>query len=326
MPDTILQIERQEAIEQRYNRALIDRKIRQEIEDSPVMQLKINKSLELLDQWMAMPWYPAKRARLDALKPHVSKSLIENIFIGIAYFQQAVLFTSAVGQLAGRLGLPEKRDALLTMGEILAILCRTDAFDIGRKTKMDSLLLISRIPLSQELNEFIWSSAFLPPMVCEPLEIRKNYDGVYLSHKESMLLGAQNHHEGNICLDVLNLINKVPLKLATDFLCKVEEDPNSEFTVEKAKAKALKKGKVITDAKAEIIVQNQKEHWHRFKKVGYAFYQLMVQMGNTFHLPHKYDKRGRLYAMGYHITTQGTSFKKASIELANEEIVEGVPV
>jgi DNA-directed RNA polymerase len=51
----------------------------------------------------------------------------------------------------------------------------------------------------------------------------------------------------------------------------------------------------------------------------------MVQCGNHFYLTHKVDKRGRIYACGYHINTQGTAFKKAQLELVNEEIVTGVP-
>jgi DNA-directed RNA polymerase len=69
----------------------------------------------------------------------------------------------------------------------------------------------------------------------------------------------------------------------------------------------------------------QIEHWKHFKKQGYEFYKLMTRTGNRFYLTHAVDKRGRAYARGYHITSQGTSFKKAMIELAQEEIVEGVP-
>ena len=51
----------------------------------------------------------------------------------------------------------------------------------------------------------------------------------------------------------------------------------------------------------------------------------MVSQGNRFYLTHKVDKRGRIYAQGYHITTQGTAFKKAMIELAEPEFIEGAP-
>jgi DNA-directed RNA polymerase len=49
----------------------------------------------------------------------------------------------------------------------------------------------------------------------------------------------------------------------------------------------------------------------------------MVEMGNRFYLTHRYDKRGRTYAQGYHVNTQGNCWNKAVIELADEEVVEG---
>jgi len=51
----------------------------------------------------------------------------------------------------------------------------------------------------------------------------------------------------------------------------------------------------------------------------------MVSQGNEFYLTNKVDKRGRIYSQGYHINTQGTSFKKAMIDLAHEELVTGMP-
>lgn len=189
------------------------------------------------------------------------------------------------------------------MAEILAVLCLTDAYDINKANKMASLVLVSRIPLSDQLIQFINDSAYLPPMVCEPLELENNYSSGYLSHKDSLILGNGNHHEGDICIDVLNRINKVALKLDTQFLSKVEEEPTFELDT------------------PEKILQ-----WDNFKRQSYSFYKLMVNQGNEFYLTNKVDKRGRIYASGYHITTQGTAFKKSCIELAKEEIVQGMPM
>jgi hypothetical protein len=163
-------------------------------------------------------------------------------------------------------------------------------------------MLVSRIPLSSALIKFVENSSYLPPMVCEPLELTTNYCSGYLSHKDSLILGKSNHHDGDICLDVLNTINKVELQLDTKFLSTVEETPTFELDT------------------PEKIAQ-----WDRFKRQSYKFYSLMVSQGNRFYLTHKYDKRGRIYAGGYHINSQGTAFKKASIELAREELVEGMP-
>ena len=37
------------------------------------------------------------------------------------------------------------------------------------------------------------------------------------------------------------------------------------------------------------------------------------------YINHKPDTRGRIYAVGYYINPQGTSFKKAMLQLANKE-------
>lgn len=327
MTDTMKQIVLQEDIERKYNRALIDRRISEEIDASPAMQDKIADGEQRLINWLSQSYYPSKDARLAKLDQSKLKSLIHNIFVGVAYCQEPTLLTSITGQLAGRLGMEDKKESILTLAEILAILCNTDAFDMARMGAMSSWYLLSRIPLSQELQKFIWGSAYLPPMVCTPLELKTNRDSGYLSHKESLILGNGNHHDGDICLDVLNKMNQVPLALALDFMCKVEEDPNQEFTIEKVKENALKKkGEIYTDAEARKIVMLQIEHWKHFKSQGYEFYRIMAVTGNRFHLTHAVDKRGRAYARGYHITTQGTAHKKACVELADAEIVEGVPL
>jgi DNA-directed RNA polymerase len=41
-----------------------------------------------------------------------------------------------------------------------------------------------------------------------------------------------------------------------------------------------------------------------------------------FYLTHKYDKRGRVYCQGYHINYQGAPWNKATIQLADKELVE----
>ena len=325
MTDTILQIARQEDIEKRFNRKHIDGYIREEIQANADVQAKIEHGVRLLTNWMSGEYRELKAARIEQLKQLDLHKLVTDIFVGIAYVRTPELFTSVSSQLASRLGFDDKSESIRTMAEIMAVLCNTDAYDIDKADKMSSLMVMSRIPLSDKLHEFIDQSAYLPPMVCEPLELNGNYDSGYLTHRDSLILGNGNHHDGNICLDVLNTLNKVALKLDTDFLCSIEENPNSEFTVEKAIEAAAERGKIINELQALEIVRDQMDNWNKFKEHSYALYLLMHQTGNRFHLTHKVDKRGRIYSQGYHITTQGTAFKKACIELANEELVTGVP-
>lgn len=292
----------QEMIERRYNRKHIDLYIREEIENDPEMREKRKQGVALVEDWMAGTYYESKMKRIEQLKSLCLDEMVTDIFVGVAYCQRETLFTSVSAQLASRLKFSDKVDAIKTVAELLAVLCQTDAYDIDKVDKFASLTVISRIPLSQTTLNFIEQSEYLPPMVCPPRKLKSNFSSGYLTHNDSLILGKGNHHDGNICLDVLNKMNQVPLKLCTEFLSTVEEVPT--FAID---------------------TPEQQEQWDTFKLQSYRMYSLMVEHDNRFYLTHKVDKRGRIYSSGYHITTQGTAFKKAMIELAEEELVEGVP-
>lgn len=294
--------EYQEMIEYQYSKKKIDTRIREEIELNPDMIEKRKFGVQLLEQWLSKTYYESKNKRLEQVKGMCLDTIVTSVFVGVAYYQREELFTSVSAQLAGRLGFDDKLDSIKIMAEIIAVLCETDAFDINKADRMASLMVQSRIPLSNTLIDAINHSEYLPPMVCKPNKLINNYSSGYLTEVGSLILGKGNHHEGDICLDVLNKMNQVELKLDKDFLSSVEEDPTFE-----------------------IKTLEQQELWKSFKQQSYRFYTLMFEQGNKFYLTHKVDKRGRIYSCGYHITTQGTSFKKAMIELANEEVVEGVP-
>lgn len=323
---TMKQIIFQEENEMRYNRKHIDGYIRAAIEGSSDMQARMAHGVELVNAYIAKEYsYESKNVRVAQLAGLDIPTLVLDMFVGVAYCLREELFTSVTAQLASRLKFSDKVEAIKTVGELLAVICATDAFDICKASKFDSLVVINRIPLDQKLIDFIEGSIYLPPMVCEPLELTNNFSSGYLTHNDSLVLGTGNHHDGDICLDTLNTMNKVALKLDTDFLSTVEEDPTNEITIDKVRADAAKKGKALTDGQAKEQVLKELEHWHRFKVQSYEFYLLMARQGNQFYLTHKVDKRGRAYCSGYHISTQGTSFKKACIELVREELIEGVP-
>jgi len=290
----------QEEIEKKFSRKQIDQKIREAILDNPVMVLKIEQGIQLIEDYRSKEYsYESKNQRVRQLAGLDLNQLVTDIFVGIAYCQPPELFTSVSAMLASRLKFDDKLEAIKTIAELIAVLCLTDAFDIIKEGRMGSLMVFSRIPLPEELIEFIEGSACLPPMICEPRDLRNNYDSGYLTHKESLILGSGNHHEGDLCLDVLNTMNKVALKLDLEFLSQVEEEPTKALTT-----------------------QDQIDNWKNFKKQSQRFYRLMVNYRNQFYLTHKVDKRGRIYCSGYHISSQGAPFKKAMLELVHEELVE----
>lgn len=293
----------QEYNELRYNRKHIDTKIKEAILDNPDMVAKMQDGIARIQQWMSGTYYQSKMDRIAQLRGLDLQVLVLDIFVGISYCQTPELFTSITAQLAGRLGFSDKREAITAVAEMVAVLCQTDAFDIQKANPMASLEIVSRIPLPVSLVEWIINSQHLPPMVCEPRELKHNFHSGYLTHNDSLMLGGpHNHHDGDLCLDVLNTMNKVALSLDLDFLSHVEEEPT--FVLD---------------------TPDKQRDWANFKKQSYCFYDLMASQGNRFYLTHKVDKRGRIYACGYHITTQGTAFKKAMLELADPEYVEGVP-
>lgn len=314
----------QECNEKRYSRKHIDGYIRAEIFDSEKLMLLVNKGIEMLTEWMNGDYYESKNKRLAQLKGFDIPAIVMDVFVGICYITQEELFTSVTSEMAGRLRFSDKTEAIITTAEIMAVLCQTDAFDIRKASKGASLVIQSNIKLSDKLMDYIEHSQYLPPMVCEPRELTNNFSSGYLTHDDSLILGAGNHHSGDICLDVLNIMNKVELSLDLDFLCKVEEDP-SDLSPEAMKASALKKGYIISNMDAELRSVEAMKQWNKFKKHSYRFYDLIQSQGNVFHLCHKVDKRGRIYCSGYHISTQSGSFKKAMIELAKQEYITGVP-
>lgn len=293
----------QEFNEKRYSRKFIDVYIREEIAASPMLMERVTVGADMLRQWLAGTYYDSKNERLSWLRNHDLEELVTDVLVSISYFVREELFTSVTAQIAGRLRFDDKPAAIKTMAEIIAVLSYMDVFSIRKKTKGSSMMVISHMPLSAKLLDHIEQSEYLPPMVCMPRKLTNNYSSGYLSHDDSLILKAGNHHDGDICLDVLNLMNSVPLSLSTDFLTKIEEVPSEPPTT-----------------------QDQLDNWNRFKVQSYRFYKLMVDQGNKFYLTHKVDKRGRIYAQGYHISTQGSSFKKAMIELHVKEHIEGVPL
>ena len=300
--ETIHKITQQELMEQRFSRKHIDAKIRKEIQDDAGMQAKLIEGERMVNEYMSGSYYESKMARIAQLENIDVSALVLDIFTGIAYCLRPELFTSVSAQMASRLKFSDRTEAITTVAELMAVLCQTDAFDIYKENKQASLMVVSCIPLSEHLIEFIENSQFLPPMVCEPLELTHNFSSGYLTHNDSLILGSGNHHDGDLCLDVLNTMGKVALKLDTDFLSTVEEEPTFDL-----------------DSQEKI------DPWKRFKEQSYMFYNLLATQGNRFYFNHKVDKRGRIYVMGYHISTQGTSFKKAMLEFANEEVVTGAP-
>lgn len=307
--------------ERQFNRRHIDGYIRAELfEGQENLWPEVAQGVELLNQWMDQQFYDSKAVRISHLRQLDLEKLVVEIFVGVCYVQEETPLVNIIGQLASRIGFDDKRDSIQTIAEVLAVLCETDVYDIRKPHPKASLYIKSNITFDERLSNFIAYSCYLPPLVCEPRELVNNRSTAYYTHESDSLIlgGGFNHHDGNICLDVLNSRNRVPLSLDVQFLCTVEEEPTHDLDV-------IDSDEDLSDWQIADMVRKQKQNWARYKEQSYYFYSLMVNQGNRFYISNKVDKRGRMYACGYHITPQGTSFKKAMINFADQEQVTGVP-
>lgn len=295
-------VEKQITVENRYNHQLIDARIKEYIQNSREMSPKVAKSTRLVYDYMDKDYYPSKNDRINQLELLNIEELVLDILVGVAHHLKPVLFTSVVAQIAGRLGFSDKTEAITTVAELLAVICEADLFDITKKDRMASLKIVSNMALNKELIISIEECQYLPPMLCKPALLEHNYSSGYLTHTESLILGTGNHHSGDICLDALNIMNSTALCLNKKFLDTVPEE-----------------------ATFDLDTPKKQEHWGKFKAQSAELYRSLGHQDTEFYLTHQYDKRGRIYCNGYHISTQGNAYKKAMIDLAHKEVVTGVP-
>lgn len=161
-----------------------------------------------------------------------------------------------------------------------------------------------------ELTPAVWQSLemfqYPLPMVIEPAELKTNLDNPYLTVEKKSVILNDNHHNGDVCLDHLNRMNKIRLKVNRDVVDTIhnswkhldKQRPGEDFGTFKKRQRAFDK----YDRTARKVIDIITEH------------------GNEFYLTHNVDKRGRTYCAGYHINHQGNSWNKAAILFANEEV------
>ncbi len=296
----------QEIIENSFNKKLL----REKLEHIVITEYPeyLDKSLELINKYLVKDYYPSKNARIEKLKEHDLERLVICLIAGTMQCQVAHPFTAICGELAGTVKGFNQPDAVKTVGELLAVMCNSDAYDINRKSD-DSFELVSRLKVPEKVLHWLENTQYLPPMIVKPLEVKNNRDTGYLTVKDSLVLGKGNHHNGDICLDAINIANSVQLKLDTQFVSSYELEFNPS---------TKPKRKAVTPAGLRTAVEN----FDLYKKMTYRTMSMIAQTQNEFYLTHRVDKRGRLYSCGFHINSQGTAYNKACIEFCEEEFID----
>ena len=161
------------------------------------------------------------------------------------------------------------------------------------------------IPLSvqKEIDQF----SFPLPMVVPPKEITNNRTTGYLTIPGSVIL-RDNHHDDDVVLEHLNAMNQIPLSLN-----------------EKVVSTIRNQWRNLDKQKEDETFQDYQKRLKAFEKYDTTSRDIidgLFMLGNEIYLTHKYDKRGRTYCQGYHVSYQSNDWCKAVIEFQNQEVCQ----
>lgn len=168
-------------------------------------------------------------------------------------------------------------------------------------------VFIVRFDITPDVQEEIDTYQYPLPMLVEPRELTNNRDTGYFTNKDSVIL-RNNHHEDDVCLDFLNKINRVKLRVNSD-----------SVAFNKNSWKNLERPKPGEDRKE---YQKRVKAFEKYDRTAREVHQHLDIAGGEFYLTHKYDKRGRVYSQGYHVNYQGNDWNKSTIEFANGESLD----
>ena len=306
--------ERQEEIENKLSKKHIHTKVLDELTSDLDMMDKIVEGIELLELWCNSPGeYTSQQARKDHIKEMDLKDIVETVYITTLALKRTTTLANLIGILALKLEFDESYQGFKAAGEIIALLCYTDVYDLDKPKKFDSIVVKPNYDLPEETKEYIENAQYLPPSICKPKYLIHNRSSGYRTIKRDSLIlgGAIHHHNEDICLEVLNRMNETALELNQDMLSIPQDYEGDLDTIEDFEGSALE---------YQRAVSQQKENWELFLRRADLAYSIVEDA--PFYLTHKVDKRGRIYSQGYAINVQGNSYQKASLDLYNKEIVE----
>ena len=307
----------QEKIEKTFSKKFITVQAVDDLLSCESIVNKLNHGVECLNTWLLQDHHIDKELRLLALLELDKCELVQQTVACISLECQKPMKLVSIASLCARhLNMSDKVEAIHTMAEVIAVLADTDLFDV-KKTK-EGWIVLSRVELDSEVTQYADNALYLPPLIIKPRKVRSNRDSGYITQRgESLILGFyENHHDDNICLDVINTLNSNEYELDTDFINQYEEQWHREEL-------SQQEYEELSHADREIYNMDAKT-WKKFQEQGKFFQHLMIHHGNSFYLCNKVDKRGRIYSSGYHVNVQGSSFKKAMVNFKHHEIPTGL--
>ncbi len=306
----------QEKIEKTFSKKFITAAAVDDLLTCESIVNKLNRGIEYVNSWLNKDHDIDRELRLLAVRELDIKELVMQVVACISLECQKPMKLVSVASLCARhLNMSDKVEAIHTMAEIIAVLGETDLFD-NKKTR-EGWIVISRVELDSEVTQYAENALYLPPLIIKPRKVRHNRDSGYITQRgESLILGFyENHHDDNICLDVINILNSNEYELDTDFI----DNNDMEWSEPE-----FEEGKHTHYEEEQITAMSKDYFENYFKEQSKFFFKLMKHHGNSLYITNKVDKRGRIYSQGFHINPQGDSYHKAMLNLKHREIPTGL--
>lgn len=310
----------QETVENVYSKRNIRTLIEKDLKDSPNILAALFTATKFIEDWMQEDFFQSKNMEIRKLEGVDLEEMVFNIMIILMqqdfhYFEMTKVVAAAmkctpfgevIDELDGDTPSKAYMRGIACTCSILVILAEADLIDITPAYRSVSGTVMVSLPFSfdGETGKAIKRAKFLPPMLCKPKVIKSNKESGYLSFNSHRITKRLQQHDGDICLDVVNLVNSIPYTLNVGVLNSTEDS----FEFKEDKPHDEEKQKQLFDNHILATKQTAIE---------------MIALGNKFYFEWFVDYRGRMYDRGYELHIQGNCYKKAMLDFAEPRKIEG---
>lgn len=244
----------------------------------------LEREIELTTSKYQMLPFLREKARVLPI-PYEPKSVEYSLSVDIIahmFFYKRATPATVVGLVYQRF---KNTDLIL---EVLDKLIQSDLLDYNTDLKQ----VITVYALNPEEMEYLSKMMYPRPLVVKPEKLRRNSDTGYWYNNKGCVVLKSHYMPEDVNLDHLNRVNSIPLRINKEVLENRENKP-----------------------KKILPTVQDRENWNRFARQQREIAE--EYSGRDFYLTHKYDKRGRVYCQGYHLTYQGNDFSNALIEFSH---------
>lgn len=284
---------------ERYSRKYQKSKIKALCESqNKSIEVLSNKILEWKEEYLKGNIGKPYKAKTDIVNM-IDEDIADELAISILFttiLLGKTTFQSYIGHVASQINLELESFRKAQLSAWILAYCDGGAYDIIAPAIgfMMNYNVEPKICLSIEDSEELARCFFLPPSKEKLNDWTNPFNGGYSFEKSYAILGDSfNRHNYPIDLKTLNILQSVRYKLTNNVdTPQVLEDDASEDRVVQFALSEIQTRKVLKDYRDD-----------------------------EFSFVWKFDKRGRVYSVGYDINVQGDSYRKASLEFAKTEVV-----